>query len=250
MDVRGLSQRAMRRIVASRRADGPYRSVADLMARVRLSREEAENLATAGAMDSLASNRPAALWQVHALLESPRSQGPLFENAADPPSCPDLADYEPLKKLELEDHLLGMTPSANPMAIYRPLIESTPPSAPSASSPPRQRRGIPIHRITDLADHPGGDVTVAGILFAERRARTKTGEFLKFFSLEDETGVIEAVLLPDAYQRLGHRLATRGPYLVTGTLEDRFGAMSLLATGLVLAPLAAAQHDVNVRPLS
>ncbi len=247
MDVRGLSQRAMRRIVASRQADGPYRSVADLMARVRLSREEAENLATAGAMDSLASNRPAALWQVHALLESPRSQGPLFEDAADPPPCPDLADYEPLKKLELEDQLLGMTPSANPMAIYRPLIESSPPSA---SSPPRQRRDIPIHRITDLADHPGGEVTVAGIVFAERRARTKTGEFLKFFSLEDETGVIEAVLLPDAYQRLGHRLATRGPYLVTGTLEDRFGAMSLLATDLVLAPLAAAQHDVNVRPRS
>ena len=235
MDVRGLSQRAMRRIVASRQADGPYRSVADLMARVRLSREEAENLATAGAMDSLASNRPAALWQVHSLLESPRSQGPLFEDAADPPSCPDLADYEPLKKLELEDHLLGMTPSANPMTIYRPLIESSLPSVPTPPSPPRKRRDIPIHRITDLADHPGGEVTVAGIVFAERRARTKTGEFLKFFSLEDETGVIEAVLLPDAYQRLGHRLATRGPYLVTGTLEDRFGAMSLLATDLVLA---------------
>jgi len=270
MDVRGLSERAMRRIVASRQADGPYRSVADLMARVRLSREEAENLAMAGAMDSLAANRPAALWQVHALLESPRSHGPLFDTAADPPPCPDLADYSALKKLELEDHLLGMTPSANPMAVYRPLIESSlllkrrvarkrrsrgrAPEAPNTvtlargrATPVSKRRGIPIRRVIDLADHPGNEVTVAGILFAERRARTRTGEFLKFFSLEDETGVIEAVLLPDAYQRLGHRLTTRGPYLVTGTVEDRFGATSLLATDLVLAKPAAAHRGAGAR---
>ncbi|HUU91543.1 MAG TPA: DNA polymerase III subunit alpha, partial [Phycisphaerae bacterium] len=144
MDVRGLSERAMRRIIASRQTDGPYRSVADLMARVRPSREEAENLAMAGALDSLAANRPAALWQVHALLESPRSHGPLFDTAADPPPCPDLADYPPLKKLELEDHLLGMTPSANPMAVYRPLIESTLPSLPRPPSPPRKRRDTSI----------------------------------------------------------------------------------------------------------
>ena len=117
-------------------------------------------------------------------------------------------------------------------------------------SPPRKRRGIPIRRVIDLANHPGNEVTVAGILFAERRARTRTGEFLKFFSIEDETGVIEAVLLPDAYQRLGHRLTTRGPYLVTGTVEDHFGATSLLATDLVLAHPEAAQHDVSVRPRS
>ena len=250
MDVRGLSERAMRRIVASRQADGPYRSVTDLMARVHLSRGEAENLALAGAMDSLAANRPAALWQVHALLESPRSQGPLFAGAADPPPCPDLADYGPLKKLELEDHLLGMTPSANPMAVYRPLIKSSLPSLPQLSSPPWKRRDTPIRRMIDLADHTGDEVTVAGILFAERRARTKTGEFMKFFSLEDETGVVEAVLLPDAYQRLGHRLTTRGPYLVTGTVEDRFGAMSLLATDLVPVQLQDAQPGVSVGPPS
>ena len=253
MDVRGLSERAMRRIVASRRADGPYRSVADLMARVRLSREEAENLAMAGAMDSLAANRPAALWQVHALLESPRPQGPLFEDAADPPPCPNLADYGPLKKLELEDHLLGMTPSANPMAVYRPLIESNrprpspPQPSPPPPSPPRKRRDTSILRIRQLPDYPGDEVTVAGILFAERRARTRTGEFLKFFSLEDETGVIEAVLLPDAYQRLGHRLTTRGPYRVTGTVEDHFGAISLLVTDLVLVKPAAARHGASAR---
>ncbi|HUU92503.1 MAG TPA: OB-fold nucleic acid binding domain-containing protein, partial [Phycisphaerae bacterium] len=150
-------------------------------------------------------------------------------------------------KLELEDHLLGMTPSANPMAVYRPLIESTLPSLPRPPSPPRKRRDTSILRIRQLPDYPGDEVTVAGILFAERRARTRTGEFLKFFSLEDETGVIEAVLLPDAYQRLGHRLTTRGPYRVTGTVEDRFGATSLLVTDLMLVQPEAAARGASTR---
>ena len=216
MDVRGLSQRAMRAIVASRESGGPYRSAADLLARVHLAREEAENLALTGALDSIAANRPAALWQVHALAGGRPAGGPLFDGAAASAPCPDLEDYGPLRKLELEDHLLGMTPSANPMAVYRPAISDG------------------GRRVADLtAGGRGTEVTVAGVLFAERRARTRTGEFMKFISLEDETGVVEAVLLPDAYQRLGGRITTRGPYRVTGTVEDHFGAVSLIVSDLV-----------------
>jgi DNA polymerase III alpha subunit len=84
-------------------------------------------------------------------------------------------------------------------------------------------------------------VTVAGLLFAERRTRTKDGEFMKFISLEDETGIVEAVLLPDAYQRLGGRLTTRGPYVVTGTVEDHLGAISVIVADLRLVQPAADQ---------
>ena len=73
---------------------------------------------------------------------------------------------------------------------------------------------------------------VAGVLFAQRRARTKDDRFMKFLSLEDETGVVEAVLLPDAYQRLGGRLTTRGPYIVTAAVEDHMGALSLIVSDL------------------
>ena len=246
MDVRGLTERAKREIVALREKDGPYRSAADLLARVHLAREEAENLALAGALDALASNRPQALWQVRAALSAPRPHSPLFAGACDPaeaPAGPNLADYSPLQKLLLEEHLLGMTPSANPMAIYRPTITSNsspPPSSPPPSSPPRERREI--LPIADLPSHGGEAAAVAGILFAERRARTKDGEFMKFISLEDETGVVEAVLLPDAYQRLGNRLTTRGPYVVTGTVENHLGAISLIVTDLRLVP-PAGKHE-------
>jgi len=220
----------MREIVAARAAGGPYRSVADRAARVRLARDESENQAMAGALDSLAGNRPTALWQVHEILSSPQAASPLLESAggaAESPPAPALPDYSPLQKLQVEEYVLGMTPSANPMEVYRPLIEEN-----DYSSPPRKRRGI--FRTSDLMHRAGEQVAVAGVLFAERRARTKTGEFMKFISLEDECGVVEAVLLPDAYQRLGGRITTRGPYLVIGTVENHMGAVSLMVSDLRL----------------
>ena len=96
---------------------------------------------------------------------------------------------------------------------------------------------LSVARTIDLPHFGGKEVAVAGVLFADRRARTKTGEFMKFISLEDEWGVVEAVLLPDAYQRLGARITTRGPYLVTGTVEDHLGAVSLLVEDLSLVEL-------------
>lgn len=111
-------------------------------------------------------------------------------------------------------------------------------------SPLREQRGISAVRTVDLLDYADEEVTVCGLLFAERRARTRTGEFMKFISLEDPWGVVEAVLLPDAYQRLGGRLRTRGPYRVTGTVEAHYGAVSLMVRDLML--LSAAQSAVPV----
>ena len=255
MDVRGLSQRAMRDIVDARACGGPYRSAADLAARVKLSREEAENLALAGALDALAGNRPQALWQVHALARRSAASQPggmvtlLGDHDSSdappaPPPCPDLPDYSPLQKLLAEDHILGMTPSAHPMAVYRKLATRNSERGTETTELGTRiaELGTEVQGETPLSSVPRSGfrvprscrskVRVAGLLFAARRARTRDGRFMKFISLEDETGIIEAVLLPDAYQRLGGRLSTRGPYIVSGAVEDHLGALSLIVSDL------------------
>jgi DNA polymerase III alpha subunit len=262
MDVRALSKRAMARIVEDRTARGPYRSVADLLGRVPLSQEEARNLALAGGLDSIAANRPQALWQVNAHLSNRAKvkdtpllgEPPKTSDAG--PVAPDLEDYPLREKIEIEDEMLGgMTPSANPMAVYLKGIadcgfrisdstEDGDSHGGVASSPLGEQRGTPAVRTVDLLDHADEEVAVLGLLFAERRTRTRTGEFMKFISLEDPWGVVEAVLLPDAYQRLGGRLRTRGPYRVTGTVEAHYGAASLMVKGLNLLPLKRAPEPV------
>lgn len=78
--IRGLSERCIGSLLAERRRGGPYRSVADLMARLRPAYLDYRALARSGAMDGLALSdaadadegagegaaRPAMLWAYHA----------------------------------------------------------------------------------------------------------------------------------------------------------------------------------------
>ena len=69
-----------------------------------------------------------------------------------------------------------------------------------------------------------------------RRIRTKSGEFMRFMTIEDRTGTVEAVIFPDAYRRYGHLLRGHGPYLLKGRVDDAHGAKTLTVAHLALAP--------------
>lgn len=83
-----------------------------------------------------------------------------------------------------------------------------------------------------VARLPGGRVTLRGWLAATRRVRTQAGEWMRFLTLEDDSGLAEVVLFPDVYRRDGARLVDRGPHCVTGVVEDHFGARTLRAEAL------------------
>ena len=61
-DVRSLGEELAEQIEAERTRDGPYRDLADLARRVRLTVPQAEALATAGALGSFGLDRREALW--------------------------------------------------------------------------------------------------------------------------------------------------------------------------------------------
>ncbi len=55
---------------------------------------------------------------------------------------------------------------------------------------------------------------------------------MRFLTLEDETGLLEGVVLPAAYPRVGERVITPGPVMVAGVLVRRQGAVHLEVTDL------------------
>ena len=69
-----------------------------------------------------------------------------------------------------------------------------------------------------------------------RRIRTSAGEFMRFLTIEDRTGTVEAVIFPNAYRRYGHLLRGHGPYLMAGKVENTHGATTLTVSHLELAP--------------
>jgi DNA polymerase III alpha subunit len=108
-----------------------------------------------------------------------------------------------------ELRFLEMSVSAHPMAILR-----------------EEARGAGCSTTRDARETTGERVRVAAVLAAARRVRSRAGT-LRFLTLEDETGLLEAVLRPDAYRRFGERITTPGPYLLAGRVRDDRGARTL-----------------------
>ncbi len=119
----------------------------------------------------------------------------------------------------MEIETLGLTASFHPSEL---LEEAS-----------REAGAIPT---TELAEHAGRTVKVAGWVVTERRVRTRAknqpagrarGRYMKFLMLEDLHGTVEVTLFPRAYAQIGHRLSGAGPYLVTGTVRADHGALTL-----------------------
>jgi DNA polymerase-3 subunit alpha len=83
---------------------------------------------------------------------------------------------------------------------------------------------------------PGGrrpiepDASVGGIVAACRQLRTRKGDRMAVFTLEDAEGGVEVVVFPDAYQRAVSLIETGTLVLVRGKLERDDETVRILAT--------------------
>ena len=92
---------------------------------------------------------------------------------------------------------------------------------------PARRRPARVIACAELAEFEGGRVTLRGWPAATRRVRTASAECMRFVTLEDETGLAEAVLFPDTYRRDGQRLTEFGTLCVSGVVRNELGACCL-----------------------
>jgi error-prone DNA polymerase len=84
-------------------------------------------------------------------------------------------------------------------------------------------------------------VSIAGAVIA--RQRPGTAEGFIFLSLEDETGISNAIINPHLYER-NRIVVTRGKFLrIGGTLQNQDGVINVRASALFLLTLS----DVQVR---
>ncbi len=95
--------------------------------------------------------------------------------------------------------------------------------------PPPPRSPVNPAPCADLDRFVGGRITLRGWPAATRHVRTQDGRFMRFLTLEDESGLAEVVVFPDVYERDGRKLAEFGVLCVTGTVEDQMGARTLHA---------------------
>jgi error-prone DNA polymerase len=218
--VKGLREGAAHRLVAARQAR-PFASADDLCARAGLSREEVTALAEVGALGSLGLQRRAALWQAE---RAARPPGPLFAGHAPVPEPSPLREMTVAERLVADYRGTGVTVGPHPMALRRA---------------DWARLGVtPAARLAGL---PGGRrVRVAGAVVVRQRPGTAKG--FVFLSLEDETGIANAIVRPALFERARATLVHEPFLLVDGVLQHEDGVTAVRAT--VVRPLATAAAAV------
>jgi len=240
--VRGLREEAARSLVLER-MHAPFTSVHDLTRRVpELRKDELTTLAEIGALNAVANNAVAckpivipapermrgaeesrlgsqlstrnslhrrdALWQVERAV---RQSGPLLEQQPEPDSPSPLAPMNHEERLVADFHGTGLTVGPHPMAYRREWLTA-----------------MGIRRASDLSGIPSGKrLRIGGCVITRQRPGTAKG--FVFISLEDETGVANAIITPDLFHRNRLLLASERFLAIEGILQNQDNVISVKA---------------------
>ncbi len=226
--VAGLRRAAAEAIeVAQLRA--PFRDPDDLARRCRLRVDELATLAEIGALASLGLTRRQALWQA---ARAARPAGELFAGetggARHPASeTSPLLEMTPFEETLADYAGANLTTGPHPLAHLRPALD--------------RHRVVPAARLAGLAH--GTRVRTAGAVTVRQRPGTAKG--VLFLTLEDETGMSQAIVSPELLQRERQVLVGAAGLVVEGVLLHRDGSYSVRAERCWrLTDLAAApSHD-------
>jgi error-prone DNA polymerase len=237
--VKGLREEAGREIVRQRDARA-FRSIDDLKLRVPvLQKSELTALAEIGALNVVGRkagfHRRDALWQIERVS---RRAGPLLEVCEEAEGAGNESDasHSPLQPMTAEDRLVadfrntGMTVGPHPLSYHRQQLK---------------REGIlSAADLQHLAD--GVEVRVAGSVIARQRPGTAKG--FVFLSLEDETGISNAIITPQLFQQDHVVIVHHQFLLIEGRLQNQDNVISVKAERVRALSLTRAEttsHDFH-----
>lgn len=193
-----------------------YDSVRDLWLRSDLDIHAIERLASADAFRSIGLDRRAALWAVQALgTKSAAECLPLFDL-----SRKQMRDLEPdvaLAPMPLGEHVihdyraLSLSLKAHPVSFLRNRLEDI--------------GTITNEALTQLAN--GRHVSVAGLVLIRQRPGSAKGVI--FLTLEDETGVANAIIWPKVFERFRPLVLGSRFVRVSGKLQCESGVIHIVA---------------------
>ncbi|HWZ82008.1 MAG TPA: error-prone DNA polymerase [Terriglobales bacterium] len=246
---RGLREPAGQALVRERSLR-PFASIHDLAHRVpELRKDELNTLAEIGALNSVASgqwsvgrsklttdhqpqttdhqpqttgsfHRRDALWQVERAV---RWSGPLLDE------LPESDGQSPLQIMNYEERLVadfngtGLTIGPHPMQYRR-----------------AEMKKLGIYRASDLPHVSNGRrLRIGGCVIARQRPGTAKG--MMFMSLEDETGIANAIFAPDLLQKNRVLLISERFLMVEGILQNQDNVIHIKAEKV--APLRITQAE-------
>jgi error-prone DNA polymerase len=213
-------------LVEEREAGGPYRDVADLARRSRLSYDGLEALVKGGACDGFWKPRRDLLWELGLVFRAqsvPGSDGEMkqlpleLESTSETPALRDLTRWE---RMLADYRHTSMSIGTHPLALLRPHL------------PEGTLSSEELH-----TERHGRQVAFGGMTVARQRPSTAKG--IVFMLLEDEHGQVNLIVPSEVYER--HRAIVRAePLILARGRYERVGEnRNVLVSSLEsLGPLA------------
>jgi len=223
--VRGLRQPAAEAIVRAR-TERPFASIDDLALRVpELRKDEMKMLAEVGALNPLRQiHRRDALWMAERAV---RPVGPLLEQMEPAEGVSPLARMTVEERLTSDFRGTGVTIGRHPMAYRRTEMQAL------GVTPAAYLARVPHGRL----------VRIAGSVIVRQRPGTAKG--FVFLSMEDETGVMNAIIEPGTYDRYKLAVAGESFLLIDGVLQNQDGVISVKVGRVEALPAGAAAESHN-----
>jgi error-prone DNA polymerase len=220
--MRGVRAPALAAMLAARQ-ERPFASLGDFLRRTQFSAAERRILAGAGALNALAGHRRSALWRVEAF----HGGDDLFRRAPDP----DEEALSPLERMTLLERLqadyrhLSLTAGAHPMRLARPMMPGV--------LPARELAGV----------RHGERVRICGSVITRQRPGTAKG--FCFITIEDETGLANAIVRPRLFEEARLVINLEPALVITGRLQNEKGVIHVMAEAIAGMPDLGLPHEAS-----
>jgi DNA polymerase-3 subunit alpha len=251
--LKNVGEGAVEAVLQARRVGGAFGGLHDLCERVDLravNRRVIESFVKSGCFDALDLRRSALYAAIDRAMEGGQKRqrdrdsgqaslfgGPVAGAEAEASVSQRVGDAPPwseAERLAFEKESLGFFISGHPLERFRAELAQWTNAT-----------------VGTLAQHSAnGELTLGGLVSALRLIKTKKGDRMASFVLEDLEGSVETLVFPEAYKKAGARLADDQVVLVKARAEIQDdGKARLLASDVMPleeAKLAEARH-VTIR---
>ncbi|MFC1555134.1 OB-fold nucleic acid binding domain-containing protein, partial [candidate division KSB1 bacterium] len=194
-----LSDKSMKRLISERKKS-PYKDIFDFLDRSGIMQTEAINLAKCGALRSIMQSEAEAITIIKVYFRNNRKINvtrKLIDGLNLPPNTQK-------QKIMSELEILGFAVSGHPLSLFSEIEFNT-----------HLTTSVSLEKMKDR------QIKTAAWMVTSRRAPTSSGKYVKFATLEDKEGLMEAVLFPDVYEKYGKILRGYGPFYIKGTVQSR-----------------------------
>jgi DNA polymerase-3 subunit alpha len=231
--------------LAQARGSRPFSDISDFAARVdarQINKMQLENLARAGAFDSLDPNRARLFAGAETILRRAQAQAEeavsgqigLFQSAEpEKLRLPQMPDWPDMDRLAYEAEAVGFHLTAHPLDGFAALL--------------RRVGAVPSSALQARAEAGVARVKIAGCVAGIKERPTKSGTRMAWVTLSDAAGSCEVTFFSDVLSPARELLTAGTALLVTATLKLEGEALRITAQEVTTLERAAVEAGAGLR---